>query len=542
MPTSFAESHNSNPQRHGRLQGRSFAHSIHQLNIDSGDSRPKLEEEIRRCLCRALGETTKDIVLVVGVSGGCDSVGLFHGLLRVLVPTTESDGDFSLECRGRYFRVSVHAAHFDHQLRGAESDGDRRFVEELCRSYEVPYHCFFWNTDHSSDDSTSFSQDAARVWRRSRMGALVRQLVGSHDQRLGVILTAHHADDSMESLLLKLVRGTHITNIKGMDSVTEDSIGNRIIRPLLRVHKQDIADYLQEHNLSWREDSSNASNKYLRNKVRNELIPLLTEMVGGHEILLHKRLDNLSRQSSEVRQDLQTRATRYLQETNSDNSFLLPASRFELVHKEALYSWVCLKTSCHQFGYEQLERVVHQLVDFPENYEWTLNIGHGWNVVREGGVLHVVSDNAEPPSEPNLNDKEDVKVSWNVVSPDNRPDETIPGIEFCISSNLLEEMDGLYLSTLRTTNLPFTPPWRKGRSPTKAAQFLRGQQVALHHRREARILYVLYKNGSRTSAAIEIPAKGEWVLDASMACDDSPKTGMKRIFVTLPKCLEKKKE
>jgi hypothetical protein len=144
-----------------------------------------------------------------------------------------------------------------------------------------------------------FTQQVARNWRLNTMKSLVNQLelasqndknkeeassCSSKQERRGILLMTHHLDDSYESLLLKVLRGVHISNIRGMQSVQElemeenDTSNNTtllLVRPLLSLRKQDLYyDYLKSNNYTWREDESNAENKYQRNKVRNQLIPL----------------------------------------------------------------------------------------------------------------------------------------------------------------------------------------------------------------------------------------------------------------------------
>ena len=288
-------------------------------------------------------------MIVLAVSGGCDSVGLFHGLLS-LAETTDATAE---EGSGRFFLslgyargggaeedrsasssslspsvlCEVHVAHFDHRQRGTDSDADRTFVEGLCRDAGVPFHCFFWNDgggddEHDGDgdgdeeakgaaDRQKFSQETARDWRRSELVRLLDVLTTvsppersegwgrQRRQRLpGAIFTAHHRDDSDETMMLKLLRGSHITNLSGMDVVrvhrapsgSHDN-GSKtppsalFARPLLCVTKEDIVTYLRRGGWTWREDASNTSGKYLRNRVRNELLPLMSDLVGGRNVL-----------------------------------------------------------------------------------------------------------------------------------------------------------------------------------------------------------------------------------------------------------------
>eukprot|EP00977_Amphora_coffeiformis_P010842 scaffold2536_cov169-Amphora_coffeaeformis.AAC.35 len=526
----FSLGHNNCPsgrQCHPRNVGTTTSNED---NGETGTSLSLLEKEIHRSLCSCISplvnKAPKEVVLVVGVSGGCDSVGLFHGLLRVLSVHGNIANSRVLCCGERRLPCSVHVAHFDHQLRGSESDGDRMFVEELCKHHGVPFHCFYWARDSSIEETVKFSQDTARLWRRSCTSDLVRQLA-SDEKVPGFILTAHHADDSLESMLLKLLRGAHITNIKGMDPVTKDSDGNYILRPCLGLHKKEIIEYLLGRKLTWREDSSNISNKYLRNKVRNELIPLLSELVGGDEIL-EKRAENLSRQSKQVREDLHTRAIEYLQATNSTGCFTLPLSKFGFVHKEALYIWLQDRCGGFQLTYEHLERICDQVTEFPDSREWTLNLGRGCDIVREGSILRLLTESDDP------RESDVIEVEWRVVSEEGSLNDKIPdGVEFSVAKGLWQELKGIFISKVRDENLHFTPSWRKGRSPTATTEFLRGQKVPLHQRRDALIIYILCNDGRKFAAAVEVPTKEKWVFDASVVPDPQADE-TKRVFVVLP--------
>ena len=525
----FLLGHNG-PALRDRFPRRSFGMIPSKDSGEMDSTLSMLEKEIQTSLSNGISplvsKSAEEVVLVVGLSGGCDSVGLFHGLLRILSSSGNASSSRFLCCEERYLPCAVHVAHFDHQLRGTESDGDRMLVEELCETYNVPFHCYYWDKNSSMSEIVKFSQDTARLWRRSCMSELVRQ-VADDEKRPGFILTAHHADDSLESMMLKLLRGAHITNIKGMDPVTKDSDGNWILRPCLGLYKKDIVEYLLERKLTWREDSSNASNKYLRNRVRNELIPLFSELVGGDEIL-RKRAENLSRQSKQVRDDLHTRAIKYLEATNSIDCFTLPVGGFELMHKEALHVWLKDRGGGCQFTYEHLERVCDQVTGFPGSREWTVNVGSGWDIVREGSIHRLVSQSDEPRQSDAL------KVDWRVVSKeDAMNDKVSPGIDLSVADGLWQEMEGIFIAKARDENLVFTPQWRKGRSPTAATEFLRGRKVPLHQRREAMIMYILYKDGTKSAVAVKVPTKGEWVLDASVV-PDPQEDDTKRIFIILP--------
>lgn len=220
------------------------------------------------------------------------------------------------------FRVpcELHVAHFNHEQRGLNSDGDCTFVRDRCREQGIPFYSFSWSDEEDPlttaevpaedlqlnasgeelSDNRSFSQDTARRWRRQKLKELLSSLVlapkakSEPDSRWGAILTAHHRDDADENILLKLLRGSHLTNIWSMNAVSDGfhlqmgrkkpSIGY-FAKPMLNVRKNDVIEYLIFNSLTWREDDSNSSNKYKRNKVRNELMPLLRDIAGGENAL-----------------------------------------------------------------------------------------------------------------------------------------------------------------------------------------------------------------------------------------------------------------
>jgi hypothetical protein len=132
---------------------------------------------------------TNGTVMLVGVSGGSDSVGLLHALVQIMTPNQQ--GDFQLFDK----TVKLHVVHFDHHQRGTDSDLDVIFVQQMCSTLNLPCHVYEWD----ACSTTAFSQNAARKWRRSTMYTLLQSLTCGEQ---GVILTAHHRDDSDEALLL----------------------------------------------------------------------------------------------------------------------------------------------------------------------------------------------------------------------------------------------------------------------------------------------------------------------------------------------------
>lgn len=200
----------------------------------------------------------KDKVLIT-VSGGVDSAvmcDLFHKA-------------------GFSFGI----AHCNFKLRGEESDRDEQFVKSLAEKYKVSFHKKSFNTKNNSKKKKISIQMSARDLRYEWLKRLAK------DKEYDFIATAHHLDDSIETFFINILRGTGIAGLHGVPA----KHGN-IIRPLLFANKSMIRDYAEENNLKWREDSSNFTDKYLRNNIRHHLIPSLKKLNLGFEKTISKEL------------------------------------------------------------------------------------------------------------------------------------------------------------------------------------------------------------------------------------------------------------
>ncbi len=184
--------------------------------------------------------------LLLAVSGGADSVALVH------------------LCRAHGFSFAI--AHANFQLRGEESRRDEAFVQQLSTQYQAPCFVQHFDTEAYAKNNQCSIQEAARILRYQWFEEII---TGHGFNRL---LTAHHANDNVETLLQHLFKGTGIRGLTGIPLRN----GN-IVRPLLFARRTEIEQYLQEHQLPFVEDSSNALDKYDRNFIRNRLLPLVRE-------------------------------------------------------------------------------------------------------------------------------------------------------------------------------------------------------------------------------------------------------------------------
>ena len=198
--------------------------------------------------------------IVCAVSGGADSMALLWALYLL---KEEWDLDIS-------------AAHFNHHLRGAESDRDEAFVREFCEGYGIPLHVGSGTIVPGKKGLEAAARDARYAFLRSLPGK---------------IATAHTADDNAETLLMHLVRGT---GLKGLGGIMPRN--GSVIRPMLSITRQEIEDFLEEYAVDHITDSSNNGDDFLRNRIRHHVMPLLKEE--------NPRLSqNLSAMALRLRQD-----------------------------------------------------------------------------------------------------------------------------------------------------------------------------------------------------------------------------------------------
>ena len=175
--------------------------------------------------------------------------------------------------------VSFGIAHCNFKLSGKESEGDEAFVKALAEKYNVPFHTKSFDTKSFAEKKKISIQMSARDLRYVWLKKI------ASDKKYNFIATAHHLDDSIETFFINILRGTGIAGLHGVPIKQ----GN-IIRPLLFAHKKMIRDYAEAENLSWREDSSNFTDKYLRNNIRHHLIPSLKKLNEGFEKTITKEL------------------------------------------------------------------------------------------------------------------------------------------------------------------------------------------------------------------------------------------------------------
>lgn len=184
---------------------------------------------------------------LLACSGGLDSVVLTH---------------LSNQCK-----LNFSLAHCNFQLRGPESDTDQKFVEELARDINKKLYITSFDTNDYIIKNKVSVEMAARELRYAWFAELMLK------NNIKTLVTAHHADDNLETFLINLSRGTGIDGLKGIPIKTDT-----IARPLLAFSRERILTYANAKNLEWREDSTNVETVHLRNKIRHNIVPLLKEL------------------------------------------------------------------------------------------------------------------------------------------------------------------------------------------------------------------------------------------------------------------------
>lgn len=197
----------------------------------------KFKENITR-----LGLIQPNEKVLLTVSGGIDSISLFNLFIETKI-------DFAV-------------AHCNFQLRGAESDGDQQFVENLAAQHSIACYTIKFNTKEYAAENRISIQMAARDLRYNWFGKI------ASENGYNKIATAHNLNDVVETFFINLTRGTGLKGLTGIKP-----INGKIIRPLLFASRKEIEEYSREKEIRYREDSSNAETKYLRNAIRHKIIP-----------------------------------------------------------------------------------------------------------------------------------------------------------------------------------------------------------------------------------------------------------------------------
>jgi len=216
----------------------------------------KLEKEVIQTLSKHI---KKDEKVILGLSGGPDSIFLFEMLKKFSEKTP----------------IKIIAAHINHMLRNIESEKDEKFVKDLGKKYKTEIRILRKDIGKLSKKLGRGLEETGRQIRHEFFAKLAKEL------KTNIILTAHHADDNLETILLNIARGAGLKGLLGMEEKIEHKIANinlHFIKPLLQVPKQKIQDYLEHKKIDFRKDLSNLDEKFNRNLIRSKIVPPLKKI------------------------------------------------------------------------------------------------------------------------------------------------------------------------------------------------------------------------------------------------------------------------
>ena len=266
----------------------------------------------------------------------------------------------------------LHILHCNHGVR-IEAHRDAVFVEEQAKLLQIPIHL---RIHGGLKRLSSGFQAVAREWRRQEAERLCKLL------KLSFIVQGHHKEDQLETRLHRILRGTHLSNLQGIQVKQ-----GHWLRPLLGFTKLELRSYLLQQDQTWKEDPSNTNNKYTRNYLRHEVIPKLQKVAGG---TLEQRLEELSLQSSALQEHLQAERENIwtkvcIQEANDLKIRSLELVELsELVCWEVLHHW--LKLNHLNPSFERLQGLAKQAKKSPRT-PWCWQIGKGWQVRSKSSQL-----------------------------------------------------------------------------------------------------------------------------------------------------------
>ena len=201
--------------------------------------------------------------ILLTVSGGMDSSVMTHLF-------SETDFIFGI-------------AHCNFSLRGKESDGEADFVETIAKKLNKTFHKKCFDTQNFADKNKYSIQEAARILRYQWFEEI------SNEFGYNKIATAHHLDDSIETFFINLLRGTGTAGLRGISVMNE-----KVIRPLLFASRLEIKEYAHENKIDFKDDSSNATDDYLRNRIRHHIIPVFKQNAEGFEGTMENLMEDFS--------------------------------------------------------------------------------------------------------------------------------------------------------------------------------------------------------------------------------------------------------
>lgn len=315
--------------------------------------------------------------IVIGVSGGPDSVALFHALYELK----------------RMYSLNIIVAHLNHLLRGEDSLKDERYVVKLAKKFNVPVIMKKTDVLKFSKEQHVTVEEAGRIARYNMFNRIAKDL------KVDKIALAHHFDDQAETVLMRIIRGTGISGFGGIFPVREHK-GLTVIRPLLECSKKEILNYLKLKKIKAREDKTNISEIYFRNRIRNELLPILekkynlqirshlvkfAEIARYQQDFIDKIADNISERVFEPEPEI-AGSTELIKDKIA---YSHPAIQYSIIRKAVLLTGCDLA----KFNFEHIDAIL-KLVESPEGNK-ELHLPENMTVVKRYNKLIFIKDRCD---------------------------------------------------------------------------------------------------------------------------------------------------
>ena len=279
--------------------------------------------------------------------------------------------------------LNFELAHCNFKLRGAESDADADFVKTFAETNQIPLHFKICDLQNATENNT---QIAARNARYQWFAQL------KSEYGFDYILTAHHRNDAIETFLINMQRGTGIQGLTGIQESDE------ILRPLLNFTRKEIKDFAIKNKIQWREDSSNASDKYLRNFIRHQIVPKFKKINPAFETTMQKTISHLQEDVQIVQDWVQSKIKEWTKQKNDEiwidlskiqhpKSFL-----FHLLAPYGFTDWKAVMQLTKAQAGKEIKTAKYRLI----KYEHFLILSQLENVLTKTYIIQKLDDFANP--------------------------------------------------------------------------------------------------------------------------------------------------
>ncbi len=327
-------------------------------------SDPLLSTIKKYCIEQSLFKPGDKIVLAV--SGGSDSIALLHLFITIR----------------SILGIDIIAAHLDHRLRGDESDTDRHFVCDEAKRMDIAYE----ESCSSVRDNKKSNESLEMAARRLRYH-FFRQVMLRHG--CNAIATGHTLDDQAETVLMRLIRGTSLRGAGGIRPVSH-IYGIRVIHPLLPITRQELRVWLKTRGIQWRDDSSNNCDMYQRNRIRHEIIPLISTRLNSSAKEHIVTFSSYAREDDEALNQIAEQNVNLL--FTSDNSDRISSdvlnSYSPAIQRRMIIRWLeKAKPSAIYSGF-----LIQSVIDLSRGSEYSpVDLGNGAQIAAKNGFLQIVN-------------------------------------------------------------------------------------------------------------------------------------------------------